>query len=165
MKTRHVFTVPDLPTAYAAIAATRAVGLGDEHLSLIARSDIELEEIPDGYKDAATDFMPAAARGAATGGAAGVVAGLVAMAFPPLGVTLAGAALLGLGGAAVGGWSSALAGSTVEDPVRRRFHDEIDAGRILLVLDAESPQLAAAEAALVASGATPLPYETMTALT
>jgi hypothetical protein len=83
----------------------------------------------------------------------------------PEGATSALGGSPGLGGAAVGGWSSALAGSTVEDPVRRRFHDEIDAGRILLVLDAESPQLAAAEAALVASGATPLPYETMTALT
>lgn len=165
MKTRHVFSVPDLATAQLAIRAAREAGLTNDNLSLIARSDIELESIPDRHKEASTDFLPAAMRGAATGGAAGLVAGLAAIAFPPLGVTLAGAALLTAGGAAVGTWVSALVGSTVEDPVRRRFEDEIQAGRILVVLDAEDPQLPAAEAAIRAAGATPLDYEATTALT
>lgn len=164
MKTRHVFSVPDLATAQLAIRAAREAGLTNDNLSLIARSDIELESIPDRHKEASTDFLPAAMRGAATGGAAGLVAGLAAIAFPPLGVTLAGAALLTAGGAAVGTWVSALVGSTVEDPVRRRFEDEIQAGRILVVLDAEDPQLPAAAAAIRAAGATPLPYEATTAL-
>lgn len=165
MKTRHVFSTPNLATAGEALRAARGAGLTDDNLSLIARSDIELDSIPDRHKDAATDFMPAALRGVATGGAAGLVAGLVAMAFPPLGVTLAGAALLTVGGAAVGTWVSALVGSTVEDPVRRKFEDEIAAGRILIVLDAEEAQLPAAEAALLRAGARPLPYEGTTALT
>ena len=165
MKTRHVFSVPDLATAQLAIRAAREAGLTNDNLSLIARSDIELESIPDRHKEASTDFLPAAMRGAATGGAAGLVAGLAAIAFPPLGVTLAGAALLTAGGAAVGTWVSALVGSTVEDPVRRRFEDEIQAGRILVVLDAEDPHLPAAEAAIRAAGATPLDYEATTALT
>jgi hypothetical protein len=165
MQTRHIFSVPDLDAARDALQAARKAGLTDENLSLIARSDIELEEIQDRHKDASTDFMPAALRGAATGGAAGLVAGLVAIAFPPLGVTLAGAALLTVGGAAVGTWASALVGSTVEDPVRRKFEEEIAAGRILVVLDAEDSQLPAAESALLAIGATRLPYEGTTALT
>ena len=165
MQTRHVFSVPDLDTARDAIRVAREAGLTNDNLSLIARSDIELESIPDRHKEASTDFMPAALRGAATGGAAGLVAGLVAIAFPPLGVTLAGAALLTAGGAAVGTWASALVGSSVEDPVRRKFEEEIQAGRILVVLDAEDPQLPAAEAALTAIGATALPYEGTTALT
>lgn len=165
MKTRHVFSVPDLAAAQDALRAARGAGLTDENLSLIARADIELDEIQDRHKDAATDFMPAALRGAATGGAAGLVAGLAAIAFPPLGVTLAGAALLTVGGAAVGTWVSALVGSTVEDPVRRKFEDQIAAGRILVVLDAEDPQLPAAEAAIMEVGATRLPYEGTTALT
>jgi hypothetical protein len=165
MRTRHVFSVPDLITAERALAAARAAGLHNDNLSLIARADIELDSIDDEFKDVATDFMPAALRGAATGGAAGLLAGLVALAFPPLGVTLAGAALLTVGGAAVGTWVSSLVGSTVEDPVRRKFEGEISAGRILLVIDAEGPQLPAAEAAIRAAGATTLPYETATALT
>ena len=144
--------------------AARQAGLGDDDLSLIARADIELEEIPDQRKIASTDFMPAALRGAATGGTAGLLAGLMAMVFPPLGVTLAGAALLTLGGAAVGTWTAALVGSTVEDPVRRKFEEEIEAGRILLVADGEDPELSAADAAIIATGARALPFETASAV-
>lgn len=165
MQTRHVFSVPDLAAAQDALRAAREAGLTDDNLSLIARADIELNSIPDLLKDAATDFMPAALRGAATGAAIGMVAGLVAMAFPLLGVSVAGVALLTIGGAAVGTWVSALLGSTVDDPVRRKFEQEIKAGRILVVLDAEDPQLPAAEAALLGLGATRLPYEGTTALT
>jgi len=64
MKTRHVFIVPHLAAAQEAIFAARAAGLPDDNLSLIARADIELDAIPDHRKDAATDFMPAALRGA-----------------------------------------------------------------------------------------------------
>jgi hypothetical protein len=165
MQTRHVFSVPDLVAARGALEAARSAGLTNDNLSLIARADLELESIPDDLKDAATDFMPAALRGAATGGGIGLAAGLAALAFPPIGITLAGAALLTAGGAAVGTWVSALVGSTVEDPVRRKFEDEIAAGRILLVMDAEEEQLPAAEAAVLAAGATALPYEGTTALT
>lgn len=165
MQTRHVFTVPDLVTARKAISAARHAGLTNENLSLIARADIELDSIPDRHKDAATDFMPAALRGAATGGGAGLVAGLIAMVFPALGVTLAGAILLTVVGAVIGTWIAALVGSTVEDPIRRKFEGEIAAGHVLVVLDAEDPQLPAAEAAIMAVGARPLPYEGVTALT
>lgn len=146
------------------MAAARHAGLDDHDLALIARSDIELEGIPDRRKLAATDFVPAALRGAATGGAVGLLGGVVAVAFPPLGVTLAGAAALALGGAAVGSWTAALIGTTVEDPVRRKFEDEIEAGRILLVIDGKDPALSAADAAVIATGARALPFQTPSTL-
>ena len=164
MKIRHVFSVADVASARQAMQAARQAGLADDDLSLIARADIELEKIPDKRKLASNDFMPAAMRGAATGGTAGLLAGLVAMVFPPLGVTLAGAALLTLGGAALGTWTAALVGSTVEDPVRRKFEEEIEAGRILLVADGEDPALSAASAAIIATGARALPFEMPSAI-
>ena len=74
MKTRHVFSTPDLATARAAMDAARGAGVRDDDLLLIARSDIELEASPDDYKDADTDLMPAALRGAGYGGATGLLA-------------------------------------------------------------------------------------------
>lgn len=165
MKTRRVYSTPDVASAQQALQAAREAGVENEDLSLIARSDIELQEIPDERKEAKTDFLPAAARGAAGGGAAGVLAGLIAIAIPPLGITLAGVGAMALAGALVGTWSSALVGATVPDPVRRRFEDEIQAGRILLVVDAEEPALGRADAAVRGIGATPLPYEEATATT
>ncbi len=165
MQVRHVFSVPDLAVARHALDAARAAGLDNDDLSLIARADIELDSIPDELKDAATDFMPAALRGAAAGGGIGLVAGLAALAFPPLGITLAGAALVTAGGAAVGTWVSALIGSTVKDPVRRKFEDEIATGRILLVIDVEDERFPAVEVAMRDTGAIALPYESASALT
>ncbi|AVQ08521.1 TPA: hypothetical protein HH295_16850 [Xanthomonas vasicola pv. zeae] len=165
MKLRRVYSTADLDSAQRVLQAARGAGIDNDALSLIARSDIELQDVPDERKDAKTDFLPAAARGAATGGAAGLVAGLVAIAVPPIGLTLAGAGVMALAGALVGSWSSALIGATVPDPVRRQFEDEIQAGRVLVILDAEQAALQNAEPAMVAAGATPLPYEAASATT
>jgi hypothetical protein len=164
MKTRRVYATPNLAAAQAALAAARDTGIDAHSLSLIARSDIEMESVPDELREAHTDTIPAALRGAAEGGAVGLVAGLIAVAIPPLGITLAGAGLIAAIGALVGSWSSALVGASVPDPVRRRFEETIQAGQILLVIDAEKEALVRAEAAVVLAGATPLPYEASSAL-
>ncbi|MFD0738893.1 hypothetical protein ACFQZQ_06320 [Lysobacter koreensis] len=164
MKTRHVFSTPDLETAQAAMAAARQAGIDDECLLLVARSDIELDSIPDGRKEADSDFIPAALRGAGYGGATGLLVGLVAVVLTPIGLTVAGVGAVAAAGALVGCWASALVGSSLPDPVRRKFHDEIEAGRILLVIDATKEVLDDAEAAIARTGATPLPYEATTAL-
>ena len=164
MKSRHVYSVPDLPAAQAALRGAREAGLQDDDLSLVARADIQIDSIPDQLKEADTDFKPAAMRGAAAGGGTGLLVGLAAAAFPPLGVTLAGAALMTLGGTLVGTWVAALVGSTVEDPLRRKFEEQIEAGKILLVIDVDDETLPRAEAAITASGGTRLEYDTPTAL-
>jgi len=163
MKTRHVFITDSVTDAHRAMAAAQAHGLAAQDLSLIARHDIELERIPDDEKQVAMDFIPAALRGTVGGGAAGLLAGLVALAIPSMGVTLAGAGAIALLGAMVGTWSSALVGASIPDAVRRTFEEEIAAGRILLVIDGERALLPEAEAAIVATGARPLPYEAATA--
>ena len=160
MKLRHVFSTPDLPTAQRALEAARDGGVLDDDILLVARSDIEVESIPDERKEADTDLMPAAARGAGYGAGAGLLAGLVAVAIPPLGVTMAGAAAATVAGAVVGCWASALMGSALPDPIRRKFHDQIDAGNILVVVDADKDLLTRVEPRVVAAGATTLPYET-----
>jgi hypothetical protein len=79
-------------------------------------------------------------------------------------LTLAGAGALALAGAAVGTWSAALVGSSVPDPVRRTFEEEIEGGSVLVVIDAEPSLLERADAAVLATGARALPYEQPTAL-
>lgn len=164
MKTRRVYSTVDLDQARQGMSAARSAGVPDEDLSLIARSDIELDAIPERRKDEHTDFKPAAVRGLAEGGGAGLLAGLVAMAIPPLGVTLAGAVAAGAAGAMVGAWTSALMGASSPDPVRQKFEGEIEAGRILLVVDGDGEAGERADRAIVATGAVPLPFDKATAL-
>jgi hypothetical protein len=163
MKTRLVFSTPDLAVARSAMEAARRAGIADEDVLLIARSDIELDEIPDQRKEADSDFMPAAARGIALGGVLGAVGGLIAV-VTPIGVTLLGAAAIAAAGAAVGGWASALVGAGLPDPIRQKFEGEIEAGRILVVIDGEGEALLRAREALAAAGASALPFEGLSAL-
>lgn len=164
MKTRHVYSTTGMDMVKEGMKIARQSGIAHGDISLIARDDIELETIPEERKVVTNDFYPAAARGAAIGGASGLLAGLVAVAIAPIGLTLAGAGAMALIGASMGAWASALAGSAVPDPVRRKFEGEIKEGRILLVLDGEDEALARAAPALERIGAKHLPFETPSAL-
>ncbi|GAB3362226.1 hypothetical protein GCM10027431_00110 [Lysobacter rhizosphaerae] len=164
MKTRRVFSTPDLITAKAAIQAARDVGIHDEDISLVARSDIE-GHIPNRRQEADSDFVPAAMRGALFGGLAGLLAGAIAViAFPSVGMSWAGAGLVALAGVLVGAFASALVGSSLPDPVRQKFEGEIKAGRILVLVDGAAEILPAVETAVTRAGALSLPFETPTAL-
>jgi hypothetical protein len=158
MDQRHVFSTNSLVGAVRAIEAARAAGVPDNRISLIARSDIEIEKIPTERVDATTDTIPAALRGAATGGALGLVGGLVALAIPPVGITVGGVALMSAIAAGVGAWSSALVGSSVPNSVRRRFESEIEQGRILVVVDYDDEE-GLLEFAMSAVGAKTLPFD------
>lgn len=160
MKIRHVFSTPDIATAAAAMSAARAAGVHDDDLLLVARSDIELESVPDERKEADTDLRRAAILGAEFGAGAGLLGGLLAVVIAPIGLTLAGAAALTLAGAVIGSGAAALFGSALPDPIRQKFEAEIESGKILLVVDGPEAVLAAAEPELRNAGATPLPYET-----
>ena len=137
MKTRHVFLMPDLASARMTVSSLQTSGMPEQDISIIARADIEMERIPDDYRNASTDFIPAALRGTLGGGTAGLVAGLIGIAVPAIGITVAGVAAITLIGAATGGWAAALAGSAVPDPIRRRYEQEIADGRILVVVDVD----------------------------
>ena len=163
MNLRRVFSTANMPSARAAMSAARVSGIADERISLIARENIELEQIPDDRQEPKDDATPSALRGAAYGGASGLLLGLVAVAVPPLGITLAGAAAATAAGAAFGGWMGQMIGFDVPDAVSRKFKDEIAAGRIMVIVDGSKEELAVAEPAITATGATLLPFDASSA--
>ncbi|EIL90420.1 hypothetical protein UU9_06429 [Rhodanobacter fulvus Jip2] len=159
MKTRHVFTTPDVRGAEDAVDALRRAGIPKEDISLIASDSIEKQAIPDDHQETSGDFAGGGVKGLVGGGASGLLAGIVAVTIAPLGLTLAGVAAMTLVGAAVGGWMGMLTGTEEPDTVRRTFEDEIAAGHVLVVVDGDKEMLARADAALAATSATPLPYD------
>lgn len=141
MKTRYVYSIDSLPRLTNAMDAARGCGVSDDDLAVVARHDIELRIDPD------------APEPAPHGQLTGLLAGLSAVTVPTLGVSVAGAGLINLIGNAVGSWVPALAGDTVDDAVRRQYHDEVEAGGILLVVDAAPDLHARLDTALRAHGA------------
>lgn len=165
MKKRHVFSTPSLDVARQVYRAAREQGIGSDCILLEARKDIEIHRIRDDRKNVGMDFLPAAMRGTLLGAIAGLAAGLITMNIPFFGVSLLGAFGLMIVGALVGTWASALIGSALPDEVRRTFAGEIEAGKILVVVEAEPESFDLAEAAMVRAGGTLLPYEATAALT
>ena len=164
MKTRHVFGTPDIDVAESAVDALRQASLADDCISLIARHDIESRFIPEDQQDTEDDFGRGGMKGLLAGGGSGLLVGLVAVAVPPLGLPLAGAALTTIADAATGSWVGMLTGTSEPGAVRRKFEGEIAAGRVLvIVVDGDAATLAVADAALVATGATALPFDAPTA--
>ena len=84
MTTRHVYSTRDLAHARSALEALAGAGFDSDHVSLVARSDIELEHVPDTFKEADTDAIPAAVRGMGLGGATGLLALLARRGYRPV---------------------------------------------------------------------------------
>lgn len=154
MSTRRVFSAPDIDAAEVALHAALHVGVRPDHAALVGRSEIEMTQMPDDEKEGSpTDFMPAAARGLAGGAAVGLVIGLLGMAIPAAGIPWPAVVLCVIVGATVGGWAAALAGSSVPSEVRRDYRDEIETGRVLVVIDEDDERvLERASEAIAATG-------------
>jgi len=164
MKTRCVFSTPDLAAAHSAMDAARDAGIDDKDISLIAREDIELDQIADHRLVDHNDSNPGAVRGIGLGGGTGLLLGLIAVAVPPLGLTVAGVGAMAVAGAAMGAWTGALVGFNVPDAVSRAVEEQIEAGRILVVVDAEADHLQRVRTSLENVGAVSLPFEQPTTM-
>jgi len=156
MNHSQVFIANDLDHARRCLAALYGLGFDRHTVSLITGPEVPLDSLPDDAADASlTEFEGGATRGALGGGVSGLLVGLVAMAIPTMGFTLAGAALTAGAGVALGAFGGALAGSAEPAPFLDSLKNELDAGRVLVVVHAEGERLNAAGPPLRALGARP----------
>jgi hypothetical protein len=164
-RTFRVGVFEDPRSADRAVDALLAAGFEPDHITVIAPDDPQVKAHYAGLRieEPAGAHAPAAATtagaiGAVVGGlvtAAGVVVtdGLALLALGPL---LAGAG----GGAIAGGFTGAMLARGTEDEVADYYGQALEDGKILVAAQAQpdgSPGLAAAEQALSAAGAAPLP--------
>lgn len=159
MSNKRIYSMDTISAVKSTVAALIAADIPKDDIALIARSDIEMEKIPDKYQDASTDFTAAALKGALSGGAVGLIGGLIAMVVPPLGISIAGAAGIAAIGAMTGTWTGAMVGSSITDPVRRQFESEIEAGRILIVVDTSEDAEDTIDRVMQKAGATAMALE------
>ena len=146
---RICFLSPDVAHARKAVRALRAAGVSDQHLYVVAKHGIDLEDLPDaGPED--NDFLPAYERGLALGGAGGLFAGLLAMAFPPAGLTVGGGALLfaTLYTAGFAGLLSGLVALSVPSTRLDSFRGALARGAVLILVDAPERAISRYETAV-----------------
>lgn len=134
---RLYMLVPDVAAARKIVDALLVARIEERHLHVLAKRSTPLENLPLASLLQKSDFVPAVQRGVALGGAVGTLAGLVAVALPLAGQVAAGGLILGsaLSGAGVGAWLGGMVGMNVGNTRLKRFEDEIEAGRLLIMAD------------------------------
>jgi hypothetical protein len=131
------FLLPDLELTHKVVDTLRSQGLGEDDIGIVARDDVDLEDLPEADPSETTDVMPSLRRGAAAGGATGLLAGL-AVNIVPGGLALGGLALAGatLAGGAFGAWVSSLVGVSIPNSEVETYREAIDSGQVLLIVHA-----------------------------
>ena len=137
MRRRLYFVLPDVESAKRTADDLLLARVEDRHMRFLARRGTPLGPLNEaGYLDK-TDIVHGAVVGLAVGAAIGALVGALVVAYPPEGSSpKLVAVLVGmLVGAPLGAWMASMAGAAVPNSRLRRFDTDMEAGRVLLMLD------------------------------
>jgi hypothetical protein len=137
MRRRLFFTLPDIPTARTILNELLLARIDEAHIHFLGRRDTLPPDLPEASFLQKTDFLHALRTGAMVGAAAGIAGSAFLWLYPPQNMVIDPVVMLvaGIVGALLGAWFSSMAGSSVANSSLRPFHDAIEAGRILLMVD------------------------------
>ncbi len=137
MRLRMYVTLPDLASARRLADDLLLARIEDRHMHFLARRGTDLGELHEASYMQKTDTMHGAFVGLVIGGIMGTVLGAVLVNYPPGGIPMDLVAVLiaALVGAGLGIWIASMVGLQVPNSRLRGFEPEIEAGKILLMLD------------------------------
>ena len=137
MRRRLYFLLPDVESARRTADDLLLARIDDRHMRFLARRGTELDPLHEaGYLDK-TDMVHGAAVGLALGAMIGALVGVMVVVYPPEGTNPQLVSILVgmLVGAPLGGWMASMAGAAVPNSRLRQFQADIDAGRVLMMVD------------------------------
>jgi hypothetical protein len=137
MRRRLYFVLPDVESARRSADDLLLARIEDRHMRFLARRGTELDPLHEaGYLDK-TDMVHGAAVGLALGAVIGALVGVMVVAYPPEGTNpqLVSVLIGMLIGAPLGGWMASMAGAAVPNSRLRQFQADIEAGRVLMMVD------------------------------
>jgi hypothetical protein len=130
-------TLPDVGSARTLANDLLLSRIEDKHMHFLARRGTDLGELREASYLQKTDTVHGAFVGFVIGGLMGVIVGLLLINFPPQGVSLQMVAVLiaAIVGAGLGTWVASMVGLQVPNSRLKGFEQDIDDGKILLMLD------------------------------
>jgi uncharacterized membrane protein YeaQ/YmgE (transglycosylase-associated protein family) len=137
MRLRMYVTLPDVSSARQLANDLLLARIEDRHMHFLARRGTDLGELHEASYLHKTDTIHGAFTGLVIGGVVGVLVGALLLNFPPSGVSIELVAVLiaAVIGAAIGTWIASMVGLQVPNSRLRGFESEIEAGKILLMID------------------------------
>jgi len=137
MRRRLYFLLPSVESAKRTADDLLLARVEDRRMRFLARRGTELDPLHEaGYLDK-TDVIHGAAVGLVLGGIIGALVGALVVAYPPEGMSpKLVAVLIGmLAGAPLGAWMASMVGAAVPNSRLKEFHADLEAGRVLMMVD------------------------------
>jgi hypothetical protein len=137
MKRRLYFLLPDVDSATRTANDLLLARVEDRHMHCLAKRGTDLGELHEASYLLKTDLMRGAGIGLFFGALGGVILGYLIVNHPPEGTHpgLAAALLAALVGVALGAWLGSMAASAVPNSRLRQFGDELERGKVLMIVD------------------------------
>ncbi len=144
MRRRLYFLLPGLDSAERTADDLLLARVEDRHMRFLARRGTDLGALHEaGYLEK-TDLVHGAGVGLMLGAVGGMIVGGLLVAYPPEGMrTELVSVLIGmLVGGILGAWMASMAGAAVPNSRLKQFHAELEAGKILLMVDVPGARVA-----------------------
>jgi hypothetical protein len=137
MRRRLYFLLPDLGSAIQTANDLLLARIEDQYMHFLARRGMSLGQLHEANPLQKSDAVHGAELGFAIGGIGGLLVGIYIYLTPPDGVALQlGTVLVStVIGAIFGAWAASLVAMSVPNSRLKGFQRDIDAGRILLMVD------------------------------
>ena len=137
MRRRLYWLLPDVESARRTVDDLLLARIEDRHMHVLARRGTDLKSLHEASVLQKTDVRHAAGRGLFLGALIGALAAWLMAQFPLEGLEIrqGGILLIIAFGAVFGVFASTLVGSAVPNSKLARFADDIEQGKILLMVD------------------------------
>jgi len=137
MRRRIYWLMPDLDSARRTMDDLLLARIEHRHIHFVGREDTDMAGLHEANVLQTSDVIRSAQMGLVLGAAVGCLAGVVAALFPVIGEPPQWGmiAVLGIVGGIFGAWASSLIGVSTPSRRLRRFEQDIERGRILLMVD------------------------------
>ena len=137
MRRRLYFVLPDLATAIRTAHDLLLARIEDRYMHFVGRDGMSLGELHAASVAQTSDLRHSLQIGAVMGLALGALLGAYLMISPPDGLDLGVGTLMGctIFGGMFGSWASTLIGLSVPSKQLAPFKRDVDAGKILLLVD------------------------------
>ena len=137
MRTRMYVTLPDMESAGRLADDLLLARIDDRRMHFLARRGTNLGALHEASFLQKTDTVHGAFVGLGVGGLLGAVLGLLLVQYPPQGISLELVTVLvtAIVGAGFGVWMASMVGLQVPNSRLKAFENDIESGRILLILD------------------------------
>jgi len=136
MRKRLYFLLPNVANAKTVVDELLISRIDDHHIHVMAKSGIDLEDLPEASLFQKSDFVHSIETGMVVGGLTGLLGGAIAIAALQLSSTM-GLVVLGFTvfGAGFGVWVSGMIGSSIKNTRLKGFEQAMDEGKILIMVD------------------------------